>query len=230
MYFRRTMSSGWGYEGDLERNVLLCSANAGLLDPCRLGLSGLPRVGLDDRLSSPSSGMCDWLPAGARCIEGLSNMSPTSSSSSSSECSWSSSNWNWTRPCCRLGRNWSLIVGGRDVRRKGLGRRPEGLEGLEGGWRGDSVPAGVKTRSPAVESLLSDAVIHAVEEGIRVTRCSHGLAEERTNKSGAVNHAIRGACALGGDRSRADRRAFEIVQRLGRCVLGRVDGVNSQTE
>ena len=163
MYFRLTMSSGWGYVGDLERNVPLLSANAGLLDPWRLGLSGRPRVGLDDLLSSPNSGMCDWPPEGARCIEGL----PFMSSSSSSECSWSTSNSNRTRSCCRLGWNWSLTVGGREERRKGLGGRAEGLEDREGGCGGDSVPAGVKMRSPAVESLLSDAVIHAVEEGIQ---------------------------------------------------------------
>lgn len=34
-----------------------------------------------------------------------------------------------------------------------------------GGGRGDSVPEGVKVRSSAVESVLSDRVIHAVFVG-----------------------------------------------------------------
>lgn len=111
--------------GDLERKVLLRAANAGLVEPSILGLSGLPRS--DDLLSSPSSGSEGWVPIAGRCIDGRPCMSASSSSSYSSGWSYVALKSKRSRSSCLVGRNSSLMVEGKDDRRKGLREPGEGL-------------------------------------------------------------------------------------------------------
>src|ERR1700749_2608813 len=120
MYFRRTMSSEWVYEGDRERKVLLRESGS-LAEPCSLGLSGLP---LDDCLSSPNNGSCDSGPRG-RCISGLSAMSISSSVASGRGSAWEPK--CTPLPYWRSARNSSFMGCGKEVRRKGLAGRTEGL-------------------------------------------------------------------------------------------------------
>jgi len=57
------------------------------------------------------------------------------------------------------------MVDGKEDRRKGLGGPGLGFGFRWGGSKGDSVAEGVRIRSPAVESLLWECVIHAVSKG-----------------------------------------------------------------